>query len=255
LESIAQSLNRSIDLNPGFGPAYAQLAIVYGNDDEKIDEALTFAQNAVELEPGSAESHICLGQIWMRKGKGEEARKVGEQALRLARSPEEESLARNFLESVEDYEAFLGRLAAKKGLPSEREDEPVPHSQPGKLSDDAASLEDLEPREDAEISSANVQETKFVGEPEHREVRGTLSGLQCLSGGSLNFIVSVGEQKYVLQASSLESVLVLKKGKIVSKKFRCGPLRHQVIARFVVSGDEKPGSEIEGTLSSLELLR
>jgi tetratricopeptide (TPR) repeat protein len=74
LESIEQSLNRSIDLNPGFGPAYAQLAKVYVSDDEKLDQALTLAQKAVELEPASAELRICLAQIWMTKGKAKEAR-------------------------------------------------------------------------------------------------------------------------------------------------------------------------------------
>jgi hypothetical protein len=131
-------------------------------------------------------------------------------------------------------------------VPGEREAEPP---------DDAVSEEDFEPREDVETSSANVQETTFIGEPEHREVRGALSDLQCLPGGSLSFIVNVGDQKYVLRASSLETVLVLEKGKIVSKKFRCGPLHHQVIARFVVFPGEEPGSEVKGTLTSLVLLR
>ena len=251
-EAIAESLRRTIELNPSFRPAYQRLLTLYRRGYKNLEEALARAQKAVDLEPDAAWNYVRLGQIRLMRRETEEARKLGEQAQRLAKSRVEEMFARVFLERVEESEAIRA-WNDRIGRASEAEAAPPPR--PAESAVDTASNENLEPREDVEVSRANVQENTFVGEPEHREVSGILSNLQCLPGGSLNFIVSVGEQKFVLQARSLESVLVLKKGKIVSKKFRCGPQHHQVIARFVVSVDEKRDSEVKGTLNSLELLR
>jgi len=72
IEQARQLFRKSLELDPGFGAAYAGLAeasyfcLVYGHSDspdQDREEALSAAQKAVELDPEDAAAHCSLGRV------------------------------------------------------------------------------------------------------------------------------------------------------------------------------------------------
>ena len=59
----ADYLKKTIELNPGFAPAYARLADIYGGDSGRQEEALPLMRRAVELEPDNPTYRIGLGKL------------------------------------------------------------------------------------------------------------------------------------------------------------------------------------------------
>ncbi|MBI3615487.1 MAG: tetratricopeptide repeat protein [Candidatus Omnitrophica bacterium] len=63
---------------------YARAAAAY--QDRRLDEALSYAEEAVREEPGHVEAHLLLGQLYYLRQDLEKARESWEQALKLAPS-------------------------------------------------------------------------------------------------------------------------------------------------------------------------
>ncbi|MCX6571031.1 MAG: tetratricopeptide repeat protein [Candidatus Aminicenantes bacterium] len=96
----AASLERALQLNPYFVPAYIALARLYLRDDQKVDRALVMARQAVDLEPGSFSNQMMLGNVLVRLGRYEEALKLAKTMERNASSRVEKSMVQSFIESL-----------------------------------------------------------------------------------------------------------------------------------------------------------
>jgi tetratricopeptide (TPR) repeat protein len=94
------SLGRALQLNPHFAPAYVALARIYLGDDRKVERALELVRKAVDIEPGNFSYQMMFGAVLVRLGRNEEALKLAQALERSARSQEEKSRARSFLESA-----------------------------------------------------------------------------------------------------------------------------------------------------------
>ena len=86
---------RAIDLDPGYGQAYAALALTYLDDwqrdwsespEQSINKALSLAQQAITVDEMLPEAHFALGYIHLY-AKGEHDRAIEEAKTAIALNP------------------------------------------------------------------------------------------------------------------------------------------------------------------------
>jgi tetratricopeptide (TPR) repeat protein len=118
---LEDDLRQSIAANPEFAPPYGLLAMVLSADEGSLPEALSSAQKAVLLEPGTAAYRIDLAQVLMRMRRYDEARIALLRVRAAAVAPQERSQADQLL-------AFLQRVQS-----SERGDNPTQAAAPDDL--------------------------------------------------------------------------------------------------------------------------
>jgi tetratricopeptide (TPR) repeat protein len=70
-QQLRAALNRVIELNPDFAPAYIQLAVSY-IEEGKLESAVPFAIKAQQLWPSKAGYHLFIGSILHRLGRDNE---------------------------------------------------------------------------------------------------------------------------------------------------------------------------------------
>lgn len=97
LGRMEESLERAIRLNPDSADAHAFLADVK-TDLDKTDAALSLSRRAVELEPLGAGPRLVAARVLDRLHKTEEARKVTEIGLALAKTDAERQRGQSFLD-------------------------------------------------------------------------------------------------------------------------------------------------------------
>ncbi len=90
LERSAEMFQKAIDLDPGYSPAFAGLAMVhatlyewYGAKDQDLLEAERTSQRALELAPGLAESHVARGCALSLSRRYDDAAREFEEAIAL----------------------------------------------------------------------------------------------------------------------------------------------------------------------------
>jgi tetratricopeptide (TPR) repeat protein len=98
LDAVRASLERVIQLNPGFAPGYAALAGAWIHDREK---ALPFARRAVELEPDVSDHRLGMGTILLALGRLDEALDLAERMLAASRTPQERASAQALLDNLQ----------------------------------------------------------------------------------------------------------------------------------------------------------
>lgn len=109
---IEDSLRASIKLNPQFAPSYDRLAVLLTQNHKNLDEARLMALTAVQLEPDMIAYRINTANVLMRMQRPEDAIRVLQNALRLAKTPEESAMAENFLLNASEYAQALARRSA-----------------------------------------------------------------------------------------------------------------------------------------------
>jgi tetratricopeptide (TPR) repeat protein len=105
---IEDDLRQSITANPEFASAYGLLAIVLSADQAGLPEALSCAEKAVSLEPGTARFHIDLAQVLMHMRRYDDARIAVLHARAAAVAPQQRA-------QVDQLLAFLQRVQDEQG--------------------------------------------------------------------------------------------------------------------------------------------
>ena len=90
LETSGEMFERAIELDAGYGPAWAGLAMAhatlyewYGAKEDDLVTAERASQRALELAPDLAEAHVARGCVLSLSGRYEEAAREFEAAIRL----------------------------------------------------------------------------------------------------------------------------------------------------------------------------
>ena len=100
LPKITGYLEKAVELNPQFAPAYATLANFYAAHPETRDKALAMAKKAIELEPGNLNYTTSYGFVLLNMGKLQAAKALAARIKTAARTPQEEHLAAEFARAV-----------------------------------------------------------------------------------------------------------------------------------------------------------
>ena len=82
-EDVAQQFQQELAISPRHAPAMIELARVE-LEDNRVDDALTLAKNACDLEPENSEAHRVYGQVLMNLKRYEDSARELEAAKRLA---------------------------------------------------------------------------------------------------------------------------------------------------------------------------
>lgn len=108
-DQVESSLRQVIALNPNFAPAYAQLAIFYGMRREHMDDALKFITKAVQLDPATIGYRINAASVLENMGQFDEAEKVLQTALKVARSPQDAQMVQERINQIAQFQAAARR--------------------------------------------------------------------------------------------------------------------------------------------------
>jgi len=111
-EKIRDSLEKAINMNPQFAPAWAALGSVYSLKPETYEKARRAGRHAVDLEPGNLEYAIQFGYILLNTGKTADAKILAQRAQKAAKTPQERGAADAFLHAVGDHESYEQAVAA-----------------------------------------------------------------------------------------------------------------------------------------------
>jgi hypothetical protein len=111
-ESTAQIvgyLERTVELNENFAPAYAFLSTAYLQQPETRDKALDAARSASRLEPTSMAYGVNVGNALLALHRDAEAGEISETLSKSARTPLEKSVAREFAKRLAQHEELLAK--------------------------------------------------------------------------------------------------------------------------------------------------
>jgi Flp pilus assembly protein TadD len=100
---VESSFRACIKLNPSFAPAYNGLAVFMAQRHRDLSEARMMALNAVQLDPANLSYRLNTASVLLEMERGKDAATVIRNAMHLAKTPEEEASAQNFLQHAEDY--------------------------------------------------------------------------------------------------------------------------------------------------------
>ena len=100
---VESSFRACIKLNPSFSPAYNGLAVFLVQRHRDLTEARMMALNAVQLDPANLSYRLNTASVLLEMERGKDAVAVIRNAMHLAKTPEEEASAQNFLQHAEEY--------------------------------------------------------------------------------------------------------------------------------------------------------
>ena len=110
------SLRAAIKIDPGFAPAYDALGWLLASRPEdaeepkKLKEAHMMALTAVSLEPGNVHYRLNSAQVLERMGRPDDAVKVAERAVAMARTPDEHAQALAALSNAQQYRNYQKQM-------------------------------------------------------------------------------------------------------------------------------------------------
>lgn len=107
IEEAEDHLERAIELNPAYAPAYAALSGFYVLRPGMINGALELAQKAAELDPDSLDYELNYGRILLRMRRTEEALALGERMMTRAVTEKDRREITDFLATVRTYQQEL----------------------------------------------------------------------------------------------------------------------------------------------------
>lgn len=103
-EGVADGLRRTLELNPRFAPAHAELSTLYAQTGQDLERAYAHAGTAVELAPDNAWYWVSAGQILVRMNRLTDARAAAARARLAARKDSELLMVKRLLQQLELFE-------------------------------------------------------------------------------------------------------------------------------------------------------
>jgi Tfp pilus assembly protein PilF len=111
---VENSLRQAIKLNPSFAPSFDRLAVFLGSRQRNLDEAHMMGLTAVSLDPGNVGYRINVANVLMAMQRGQSAVEVLQNAVKLAKTPEESQFVENALMHAQAYAASQQEMAQQK---------------------------------------------------------------------------------------------------------------------------------------------
>jgi tetratricopeptide (TPR) repeat protein len=121
-ESLAD-LDKVIQMNPKFAPAYAVASNLYSRDPKQYDNAIKMGKQAVQLDPANLTYAISYGYVLVNIDKTADARQLADAIAKAARSPHDKENLQELQRTIASREAFDADAAAYSAR--SRADQPV----------------------------------------------------------------------------------------------------------------------------------
>lgn len=244
---IERALERAIELNPSFAPAYSTLASCYARRPERAEQALSLARKAVQLEPGEVSHQFNLAMVLLQAEKLDEARRIAARVAAAAKNDEQVALARQLdvhIRQMEESLALRQRVEAEAARALQRRPA-ASHAEP------AASAPVQESQSEKDDSEQHTAAERWAGKQRVR-AEGRIGELSC-SGDTLKLTLDFGGLTLKLQASDYEAVEYLTTQWQPPPNFLpCTHLKDRRAAVVYVVAQEKP---FVGEILSIEVLK
>jgi tetratricopeptide (TPR) repeat protein len=98
---VEEDLRQSVAVDPDFAPANNILASYLSSQNRNLNEAATFAEKAISLDPGDSNYHLNLATLFMQLRKYDEAQTASLNARSAAKSTQERDRADHLLAEIE----------------------------------------------------------------------------------------------------------------------------------------------------------
>jgi len=122
-QEAASSLEKAVQLNPQFAPAFEALAQAYARSPDTQKQALNAGIKAVQLDPAEHSYAINLAYLLLNGHRYAEARNMAQRVLAAAGSPAEKQVSMTLLERIKQAEEWEAN-APRAALPRQVEGEP-----------------------------------------------------------------------------------------------------------------------------------
>jgi tetratricopeptide (TPR) repeat protein len=211
---IEASLRAATKLNPTFAQAYDQLAALFAMRHEHLDEAHMLTLQAVQLDPGNLPYRLNAAGILMSMGRFNDAAAVLNNALKVAKNPDELAMVQSRLKEAESVEA----LRAQPGVTGNAEPQ-------GEIAVETAE----------KVVAANAppkHPTEPLKGPKHI-VAGVIRGVQCGYPAVVEFQVDTGKKHVSLYSNDFTKIDLS-------------------VAGFTPKGDVNPCEDFEGMKAEAE---
>jgi len=110
-DSLAD-LDKVIQMNPKFAPAYAVAGNLYSREPEQHDKAVSMGKQAVLLDPANLNYAISYGFVLVNVGKTQEAKKLADMIAKAAHSPNDRANLQALEHAVSARESYEAQVAA-----------------------------------------------------------------------------------------------------------------------------------------------
>jgi Tfp pilus assembly protein PilF len=111
---VSAFLEKAIEMNPQFAPAYAALASVYSANPVTRDKAFAAGRRAMDLEPGNLSYAVNYGYVLANAGKTAEAKSLALRIQQAAKTPMDRANAQQLLSVVASHEEYDHRVVNRK---------------------------------------------------------------------------------------------------------------------------------------------
>jgi len=216
-KQIESSLQHAIKLNPSFAPSYEGLALFYGMSGSNLPEAQRLITQAVQLDPSNLHFRTNAANILMRMQREDEAIRVLQVALKMAKTPDEVS------EVATDLQMAQQAQQARKH-----------NEEQARLFHDRMAAADASSDQTETVAAAAVStsEEPVLKGPRH-SVTGTIKNVHCSPPAIMD-----------LQVESSNGAISMHSGNYYKITFTA--------LGFTPQGDLNPCSDLEGAHAKVE---
>jgi Tfp pilus assembly protein PilF len=199
-------LEKAIQMNPQFAPAYAALSSLYSVNPATRDKAFVAGRKAIELEPGNLSFATGYGFVLVNAGKTADAKALAERIRNAAKTSAERENVQQLLEAIANGESYDRQVAAIAQQPKASHTmtavvTPKTVDNPGMKS---VAGSPAAPKENGSATSANGNQH----EGEEYAVEGTVASVDCGSGPG-KIVLTVGKTSMKFRYSDLAQLQVV----------------------------------------------
>jgi Tfp pilus assembly protein PilF len=184
---VAAPLEKAIQINPEFAPAYAALATVYSINPDTHQKAFADGRKAVALEPGNLFYAVSFGYVLANAGKTADAKALALRIQQAAKSPVDRGNVQQLLNAIAMREQYEQQVASREAVQVQQTPAVVVTARPA---NEAESTEHSIPVPSSDTATSEPT-NPHAGESEYA-VEGNIASADCATGpGKLS--LSIGK--------------------------------------------------------------
>ena len=250
MQTITAALEKAIELNPQFAPAYSALSQFYSVNTETRDKAFAMGKKAVELEPGNLRYATNFGYVLINIGKIPEAKYLADRIQAAAKDPQGVQMAESLRRAAEmragmgQYVETRPELHSRPSPPMATKD--ISISDSSEVSPSPATASSAAPS--ANDAATSPTPVRIVRGPEYR-LEGKVTAANCTPAGEVTVTVSINTVLMKFHAANARDVEITPDAKAITAAGpACAAWKAQK-AEVVFRGN--PAGEFDGELVGL----
>ena len=242
---ITASLEKALELNPHFAPAYLSLSQFYSMRPETHEKAFAMGKKAIELVPGNLRYATSFGYVLLNMGKIPEAQLLADRIQAAARDPQEIQMA-DSLRQAARQRASIGQGVDIQ--PKAGSDSAPPKSTDVSIADSGKGQQPAAPTASPAANPSAATTSHIARGPDYR-LEGKVTAADCKPGGGLTVTFTINTVLMKFHATDWKSVEITPDAKAISAATpSCSAWKSQR-AEVIFQGN--PAGEFDGELVAI----